>query len=149
MRCERQGRERRYQLASPAVAEALEALARIAPSEPIRSLRAAGRSAALRQARTCYDHLAGELGVGLTEALIAGKLLLAGDGAFVLTARGERRLAELGVDVEGRAPRAARSRAHASTGASVDPTSRGHWGRRSPTRSSLASCCCAVPATGR
>ncbi len=101
VRCEPQGRERRYRLASQGVAEALEALARIAPAEPVNSLRAAGRSAALRQARTCYDHLAGQLGVGLTEALVARKLLLVGDGAFILSARGESRLAGLGVDVEG------------------------------------------------
>ena len=99
--CETHGRERRYRLATRAVAEALEALARIAPPEQIHSLRASDRTAALRRARTCYDHLAGAVGVALTEALVAGKLLLAGDGAYTLTARGESRLGLVGVDVEG------------------------------------------------
>ena len=98
--CETHGRERRYQLASRAVAEALEALARIAPPERLSSLRASDRSAALRHARTCYDHLAGQVGVGLTEALVAGKLLFAGDGGYALSAKGERRLARFGVDVD-------------------------------------------------
>src|SRR5689334_7430122 len=53
------GLQRLYRLASPSVAEALEALARIAVPEPVSSLRTATRAEALRRARTCYDHLAG------------------------------------------------------------------------------------------
>ena len=98
--CEAAGRERRYALASPEVADALEALARIAPPEQIRSLRAADTSSALRYARTCYDHLAGRLGVGLTDALLARNLLLAADGSYTLTLLGETTLAQLGVDID-------------------------------------------------
>jgi DNA-binding transcriptional ArsR family regulator len=97
--CEAEGRERRYRLASAAVAEALEALARVAPPVEVRSLRGADRSEAIRSARTCYDHLAGRLGVGLTEALVERGSLLAGDAAYELTPAGEETLAELGVDV--------------------------------------------------
>src|SRR5438132_231619 len=56
---ERAGRHRRFRLASPEVAHALEALAALAPQRPGR----AGPPDALRAARTCYDHLAGALGV--------------------------------------------------------------------------------------
>lgn len=98
--CEAHGRERRFRLASRTVADALEALALIAPPEEIRSLRASDRATALRRARTCYDHLAGELGVGLTEALVAQRLLVPADGAYSLSQRGELRLAELGIDLE-------------------------------------------------
>src|SRR2546423_5345498 len=52
---ERHGRYRYFRLAGPPVADALEALARIAPPTPIRSLREGTRAAALRFARTCYD----------------------------------------------------------------------------------------------
>lgn len=93
------GRERRYRLASAGVADALEALARVAPAVEVRSLRAAGRAAALRAARTCYDHLAGRLGVGLAEALVERKALLPGDASYELTAAGEDLLVGLGVDV--------------------------------------------------
>ena len=110
--CEAHGRERRYALASPEVADALEALARIAPPEQIRSLRAADTSSALRYARTCYDHLAGQLGVGLTDALLARNLLLVADGSYTLTPLGETTLAELGVDID-RARTARRSFARA------------------------------------
>ena len=65
----------------------------------MRSLRGAGRGAALEAARTCYDHLAGRLGVGLTDALVANGALVRGDSAFTLTATGERLLDGLGVDV--------------------------------------------------
>lgn len=77
---ERQGRARYFRLADPSVAEALEALARIAPPEPIRSLRQGTRAHALRSARTCYHHLAGRLGVTLMAALVDGGLLVGGDG---------------------------------------------------------------------
>jgi DNA-binding transcriptional ArsR family regulator len=103
--CEIDGRERRYRLASAAVADGLEALSRLAPGTEVRSLRGAERAAAIRAARTCYDHLAGRLGVGLTEALVERKALVARDASYELTATGESTLAALGVDV-------ARARAH-------------------------------------
>jgi DNA-binding transcriptional ArsR family regulator len=97
--CEAEGRERRYRLASRHVAEALEAFAQLAPPAEVRSLRAADRAAALRTARTCYDHLAGRLGVGLTESFVRRGVLVARDSSFEVTKRGEATLAALGVDV--------------------------------------------------
>ncbi len=67
---ETSGRHRYYRLGSPQVAEAVEALARISPTQPVRSLRQATHAEAIRQARTCYDHLAGRLGVALCDALV-------------------------------------------------------------------------------
>jgi DNA-binding transcriptional ArsR family regulator len=72
---ETSGRNRYYRLESPQVAEAVEALARIAPSRPVRSLRQATHAEAIRRARTCYDHLAGRLGVALCDALVSGGIL--------------------------------------------------------------------------
>ena len=70
---QREGRSRFFRLAGPDVAEALEAIARIAPPEPVRSLRQGTHAHALRRARTCYNHLAGRLGVALMAACsIAG-----------------------------------------------------------------------------
>src|SRR6266705_1162924 len=56
---ERSGRHRYFRLAGAEVAAAIEALSVIAPPRPVRSLRAAAVGEALREARTCYDHLAG------------------------------------------------------------------------------------------
>jgi DNA-binding transcriptional ArsR family regulator len=101
------GRHRYHRLAGPQVAAALEALSLLTEpaAEPVRTLRADRRARALAQARTCYDHLAGRLGVGLYDGLVAGGLLLAGDG-LALSAAGERWCAEIGIDLA--AVRAAR-----------------------------------------
>ncbi len=75
-----QGRHRYYRLAGPQVGELLEVLARVAPTAPVRSLRQGTRAEAVRTARTCYDHLAGRLGVELMGALIAAGHVTGGDG---------------------------------------------------------------------
>jgi len=64
------GRNRYYSLAGAEVARAVEALQALAPPLTVRSLRAARTGTALAFARTCYDHLAGQLGVGLARALV-------------------------------------------------------------------------------
>lgn len=106
------GRHRYYRLAGPEVAQAVEALARLAPSRPVRSLRQASHGEAIRRARTCYDHLAGRLGVAVLDALIhSGTLRVEPDPAgqidpvlgagrawrYVLTAEGRVDLGHLGV----------------------------------------------------
>ncbi|MGH8962217.1 MAG: ArsR/SmtB family transcription factor [Jatrophihabitantaceae bacterium] len=77
---ERSGRHRYFRLASSDVAAAVEALAVIAPQPPVTSLRQSTNSAALRRARTCYDHLAGRLGVAVTESLLDRDALVRVDG---------------------------------------------------------------------
>lgn len=75
-----QGRRRYYRLAGPHVAAVVEALSRLSAPRPIRSLRDGTRAEALRRARTCYDHLAGRLGVALTTTLLTRGALVRGDG---------------------------------------------------------------------
>jgi DNA-binding transcriptional ArsR family regulator len=94
-----QGRHRYHELAGPQVAMVLEALAQIAPAAPVRSLRQHRGAAALAEARSCYDHLAGRRGVELRDRLLAAGALADTDGRdHVLTAAGERLVAGLGVD---------------------------------------------------
>ena len=83
----RSGRHRYFRLANAEVAAAIEALSAIAPSRPVRSLREATVGEALREARTCYDHLAGRLGVELTAALER-------EGVLVYEEEAEYRLGE-------------------------------------------------------
>jgi len=90
------GRERRFQLAGSEVAEAIEALGLLAVPAQVRGLRDANRRDALRRARTCYDHLAGRLGVNLTEGLVRDGCLAGSE--LRLTRRGEQRMRELGID---------------------------------------------------
>jgi DNA-binding transcriptional ArsR family regulator len=74
------GRHRYYSLASDHVATVIEALSALAPRRPVRSLREGTRAAALRRARTCYDHLAGRYGCAVTQGLLARGALVARDG---------------------------------------------------------------------
>lgn len=95
-----QGKHRYYSLEGPRVARALEGLSvlagsRFVPSTPIR----------LRAARTCYDHLAGTLGVQLHDRM---KTLQWLSNAYELTPIGEKALSALGIDIE--ATRALRRR---------------------------------------
>jgi DNA-binding transcriptional ArsR family regulator len=73
----RQGRHRYVQLAGPKQAQLLEdLLGYLGPTEPAKpTLRASAADQALRRGRTCYDHLAGRLGVAITDAMTARGLL--------------------------------------------------------------------------
>ncbi|HEX6448201.1 MAG TPA: helix-turn-helix domain-containing protein [Trebonia sp.] len=101
VRVRAQGRHRYHELAGPEVAAVLEALAQIAPPAPVRSLRQHRSAAALAQARTCYDHLAGWRGVELRDRLLAvGALRAADERDHALTPYGERLVTALGVDLD-------------------------------------------------
>lgn len=101
VRVQASGRQRMYTIASSMVADALEALILIAPSSEVRSLRQATRSRNLRWARLCYDHLAGAVGVAVTDALARNGLIGLEDGAFTLLPGGPAGFASLGIDVAG------------------------------------------------
>lgn len=93
------GRHRYYRLASADVAHALEALAVLAPSRPVTSLRQSRRNEALLTARTCYDHLAGRVGVGIYRSLLADEALAPTADGLDLTESGRDRLDGLRIDV--------------------------------------------------
>ena len=86
-----------YRIASPLVASMLESIKVVAAIEvPRRHQPRSAQEAALRFARSCYDHLAGHVGVALTDALIArGHLVLSDEGGEV-TPSGERLLRRFG-----------------------------------------------------
>ena len=96
-----QGRHRYYRLASPQVAQMLEGLMSVAVSGPPRYRPRSIRDDALAQARTCYDHLAGRLGVALADALVGRGLIVLDDEAGAVTAAGEDVLNEFGMDMAG------------------------------------------------
>lgn len=90
-----QGRHRYYRLASPTVAELLEKLAALTPPGPTRSLSGSQQREALREGRTCYDHLAGQLGVAWAIAWEAqGWVERVADG-YRLTLAGSEQLSNL------------------------------------------------------
>lgn len=92
------GRNKYVRLAGPPVAEALEALGALACEEPPASLSGVRSRRRLAAARTCYDHLAGRLGVAVTDALVGRDLLRVRPG-LDLTEAGRGWFRDVGVDV--------------------------------------------------
>src|SRR5262249_22581989 len=89
----RMGRHRYYRIKNVEVAHALEALAILSPKPPTRSQPETAEFQALSFARTCYDHLAGKLGVAVTRVLLDTGRLTSQDQSYVLTEEGSRWLA--------------------------------------------------------
>ncbi|HEY6333465.1 MAG TPA: helix-turn-helix domain-containing protein [Blastocatellia bacterium] len=93
----RVGRNKYYRLKGPSVATALESLLGLV--HPIPNFRGSAPPE-LAFARTCYDHLAGELSVGILNRLLERKFLRATEAEFRLTQQGSRFFTELGIDVD-------------------------------------------------
>jgi DNA-binding transcriptional ArsR family regulator len=81
----RHGRHRYYRLRDSEVAHAIETLSVAADFAPRTHSRV---DPALKRARRCYDHVAGELGVAICDALIADKRIVAGGDGYALSAKG-------------------------------------------------------------
>jgi DNA-binding transcriptional ArsR family regulator len=97
----KQGRHSYYALSDEDVAAVLEALMGLAARTGHTRLRTGPREPALRRARVCYDHLAGDLGVAMLESLIARGLIAQDGVALSLTANGETFMQALGLDLAG------------------------------------------------
>lgn len=94
---ERHGRHRYYRFSGHEVAYAVEAMASL--------IRPAARQQAIvenispvKYCRTCYDHLAGKIGVAVTDSLLKQKIITAGNGRFDISRKGSRWFMELGID---------------------------------------------------
>lgn len=92
-----QGRHRYYRLAGPELASFLETFARLAPTREARTPGERRASATLRHCRLCYDHLAGRVGVALTESLWARRWLEADADGCHLSDGGREGLQTLGL----------------------------------------------------
>ncbi len=103
---ERQGRHRYHRLASPGVAHMLESIMAVAAghggaggARRSKTIVAGPRDAALRRARTCYDHLAGQIAVAVADRMVErGQLEMSPDGG-ALTGEGASFLRGLGVEL--------------------------------------------------
>ena len=93
-------RYRYFRIASPSVARMLESIKAVAALElPPRHQPVSREDAALRFARTCYDHLAGFVGVAIADALVKKRYLELSDEGAALTSAGVRFLARFGIDL--------------------------------------------------
>jgi DNA-binding transcriptional ArsR family regulator len=107
-----QARHRYFRLADADVAHALETLSLVAERSAGLAKWEQGAYKALKTARTCYNHLAGELGVALFEGLLVRGALAPVEGCFDLTAKGRAQLQEIGVALPGAPPNAGRRTAY-------------------------------------
>ena len=97
---DRQGRHRYFRLADRDVAQLLESLMGVAFRTGAVRVRASPREGALRKARVCYDHLAGELGVMACDGLLARKAIERSGDTLRLTAAGRPWFASMGIDTD-------------------------------------------------
>jgi len=97
---EPQGRNRYYSLAGSEVAEALEALMVLAMRRDARPEIVAVGDDPMRHARTCYDHIAGRLGIAIVDRLIEQSCLRENSEGYLLTEQGESLMRRLDIDTE-------------------------------------------------
>ncbi len=148
-----QGRHRYFRLADGDVAHALETLSFVAERSAGFAKWEQGAYKPLKAARTCYNHLAGELGVALFEGLLARGTLAAADGSFDLTAEGCEHLRAIGLDAPAAPPARATRRyaypcldwserrdhlAGSLAAALLDHCLERHWLRRTPDSRAVA-----------
>lgn len=97
----KQGRHRYFTLADDGVGKLLEGIMGFAASRGHLRHRPGPKEPALRKARICYDHLAGDYGVRMLDSLISGGSISAVGEGLNLTAQGETHLGSIGIDVSG------------------------------------------------
>ncbi|MHB1223814.1 MAG: ArsR/SmtB family transcription factor [Gemmatimonadaceae bacterium] len=95
----RQGRHRYFRIATPEVAASIEVLMGLAARGGPRTAHGAPRDPALRRARVCYDHLAGEAGVRLLDRMREAGIISGGDDGMEIGGRGERWCEDVGIDL--------------------------------------------------
>lgn len=96
----KQGRHRYYSFASTEAAHVIESMATLLPPERDRVTKSNPGPVGIAHARTCYDHIAGRVGVALTESLVEHRLIDPSGEDYLVTDKGKDWFASLGLDVE-------------------------------------------------
>lgn len=97
---EKQGRHRYYRLANAKVAQVIESMASLIPDAQIKLINTKPNSQDITYARTCYDHLAGELGVKITDALVKQKIIKPIDKKYIVTTFGVKWFSNLDISID-------------------------------------------------
>ncbi|MFJ7732856.1 ArsR/SmtB family transcription factor [Lysinibacillus sp. NPDC097231] len=100
VKVEQQGRHRYFQLAGSEIAQLLESFLAISPPPEVRSLKQSSQIKLLQDARTCYDHLAGKLGIQLTDSLVTAGYLKLEEKQFLITSKGVKFFTDFGLDLD-------------------------------------------------
>jgi len=96
---ENQGRHRYYKFSRREVAYAIEALANLLPYTPSQK-NIIEKSSDIKYCRTCYDHLAGKLGVLITDSLVQQKIIVENKNNFEVHKKGQKWFSNLGIDID-------------------------------------------------
>lgn len=93
------GRLRYYQISNPNVAYVIESIANLVPKDTVMPPDDVSNSSRIKYCRTCYDHLAGKVGVAITDRLLAKKIIDANPGSFTVTRSGVKWFDQLNISV--------------------------------------------------
>ncbi|GAA3756568.1 winged helix-turn-helix domain-containing protein [Flavobacterium ginsengiterrae] len=94
---ESQGRHKYYRLLNEEIANVIEGIANLVPKE--KQQKVTDNNSGIKYCRTCYDHLAGKIGVEITQKLISEKHILPENKTFLVTEKGEQFFADFGIDL--------------------------------------------------
>ena len=96
---EKQGRHKYYRFSSKEVAYAVEAMANLIPKPEISAKKKTENYPPIKYCRTCYDHLAGKIGVALADSLLEQKIIIEKNNTFEITSEGEKWFSDFGVNI--------------------------------------------------
>ncbi|SRR5258706_5844896 len=97
---ETQGRHRYYRFSRKDVAYAIEAMASLVPYPSIHDKPDSENSSAIKYCRTCYDHVAGKIGVSIADGLLRQKIIIDKNKGFDITTKGKKWFLDLGIDID-------------------------------------------------
>ena len=98
---ESQGRHKYYKFSRKEIAYAIEAIATLVPLAAALKKTNTENTSEIKYCRTCYDHLAGKVGVAITDSLLKQRIIIDKDKVFELSKKGENWFADFGIDVTG------------------------------------------------
>jgi DNA-binding transcriptional ArsR family regulator len=96
---EKQGRHKYYRFSNKEVAYAVEAMANLIPKPEISAKKKTENYPPIKYCRTCYDHLAGKIGVALADSLLEQKIIIEKNNTFEVTSEGEKWFSDFGVNI--------------------------------------------------
>lgn len=97
---ESQGRHKYYRLSRPEVAQVIESIGNLVPGDRRRKVAEDADNALIKHCRTCYDHLAGKVGVLINESLLKKGFLKHAHNIYEVTTKGEKFFSLLQIDIE-------------------------------------------------
>ncbi len=97
---EKQGRHKYYRFSNKEVAYAVEAMANLIPKPKVAVKKKSEDYPPIKYCRTCYDHLAGKMGVALADSLLEQKIISEINGIFEISTEGEKWFSDFGINIK-------------------------------------------------